>query len=181
VEFFSKLEPSDRFLTYETALNYSGLGNKEFTRLLDTTSLVAMFLLHFYEKAGIKLWDGKLEFVRMGGLVLGDAITPDELRLTFRGVQISKEPLRQYYRRYHAPFLAAIKRAKDISAKTGEPLGEILRNRLRVRPANLSEDFREAAAGMYTALCAKTTGIDVFEKHPSLPQVLEVFKRYKVA
>ena len=61
-----------------------------------------------------KMKDGKLEFVKVGDrLLLADSITPDELRLTYRGTQISKEPLRQYYRKRDPGFLAVMKALKE--------------------------------------------------------------------
>lgn len=181
VELFSKLEPGDRFLRPETALNFSGLTTEEFRRLYDMTYLIAIFLLDHFSTGGIKLWDGKFEFLKSGELKLGDAITPDELRLTYKNIQISKEPLRQYYKRNDPKFVNGMKQAKDISAKTGQNLKTILTKKLGITPKRLDGDFLKAAAGMYTSLTGKVTGLPIFEDSLDLAKVISVFKKYKVA
>ena len=182
VELFSKLEPGDRFLRPESALNFSGLAGPEFLSIYDLTSLVAVYLLDLFAGHGVTLWDGKFEFLKLGGkLALGDAITPDELRLTYKKIQISKEPLRQYYKRYDPRFVQAMDEAKKISAKTGEGLKKILKTRLKVAPARLDPEFLAAAASMYPALTAKVTGLDVFGQPLTLDEVVKVFRKFRVA
>ena len=113
LEFFTKLEPSDRYLPLESAVNFSGLKTAEFSELMQRTVLVAIFLYDLFHKRGLELWDGKLEFIKTAeGLLLADAITPDELRLTCCDVQLSKEPLRQYYKNEDHAFYKAIRQAK---------------------------------------------------------------------
>ncbi len=143
--------------------------------------LLAVFLLDVFDRAGIKLWDGKFEFGKDGRLVLADAITPDELRLTKAGVQISKEPIRQYYRRRHPDFVEAMGKAKKMAKTSRKPLSRIMIEDLKTAPARLDPGFLEAAASMYVALTVETTGIDVFGRHMSLDKVLRAFREFGVA
>ena len=181
VEFFSKLEPGDRFLRPESALNFSGLTGGEFQEVFDLTCLIAIFLLDFYGRHGVRVWDGKFEFLKAGRLMLGDAITPDELRLTYSSVQISKEPLRQYYKKYDPAFVEGMREAKRTSAATGGPLRTILHETLGVRPKRLDPEFLAAAARMYTDLTTQATGLSIFGRAADLHGVLETFRKFDVA
>ncbi|MFC1888900.1 phosphoribosylaminoimidazolesuccinocarboxamide synthase [Thermodesulfobacteriota bacterium] len=179
VELFSKLEPSDRHLPLETALNFSGLDNESFHSLLERTLLAAVFLMYAFSQAGIRLWDGKFEFVRSPeGIVLADAITPDELRLTVKGVQISKEPIRQYYRRYRAPFVKAVTEAKKIAAKTNRKISNIVKTDLGSPPAKMEAEFKKVMEAMYTGVTAEVTGLDVFGPVEPLSRTIKVISRF---
>lgn len=179
IELFSKLEPSDRHLSFETALNFSGLDNEAFHDLLERTLLVAVFLMYAFSQAGIRLWDGKFEFVRSPeGIILADAITPDELRLTIKGVQISKEPIRQYYRRYRAPFVEAVTKAKKIAAQTNRKISNIVKTDLGSPPAKMETEFREVMEAMYTGVTAEVTGLDVFGPVEPLGHTIKAIARF---
>ncbi len=182
VEYFSKLEPSDRHLNHESALNFSGLSQGNFIRLHELTLLVALFLTDLFKKAQLNLWDGKFEFL-MGekDLSLGDAITPDELRLTYKGVQISKEPLRQYYKKYEPKFVKAMKEAKVRATKVDKSLRDIVNNDLKCPPPKMDKEFLDAVSYMYTGLVAKISGSGHFKNAQPMSKVLRTFKKFKIA
>jgi len=181
VEFFSKLEPADRLLAHEWALNCSGMTNEEFLAVYDLTLLVALFLHHEFAKARVKLWDGKFEFVRMGKLALGDAITPDELRLTMQGVQLSKEPIRQYYRKHEPRFVEAMDKAKKLAAKVDKPLARIVNDDLKTPPPPMDPVFHAAVTDMFVGLTEAVCGTGLFGKTPSLTKVMRTFKEFGIA
>jgi len=181
LEFSTKLEPADRMLSSEMALNIGGLRNEDFVTLTHYTLLVALFLHREFAKAGITLWDGKFEFVQLDGLALGDAITPDELRLTRRGVQLSKEPIRQYYRKHEPKFVAAMDEAKKIANRIDKPLGRIVREDLKTPPPPMHPEFHAAVTDMFIGLTEAVCGTGLFGKQPSLAQVVKTFKKFGVA
>lgn len=181
VEMFSKLEPADRHLPYEWALNVSGLSNSDFVAVYHYTLLLALFLRREFEKAKVTLWDGKFEFVHLGQIALGDAITPDELRLTMRGVQLSKEPIRQYYRKHERKFVAAMNEAKKIAAKVDRELSDLVNNELKSPPPPMHPDFLAAVVDMYTGLTEAVCGVGLFGPAPSLTKVMKVFERFGIA
>jgi phosphoribosylaminoimidazole-succinocarboxamide synthase len=182
VEYFSKLEPSDRLLDHELALNMSGLSNEKFAELYDITLLIALFLAELFGKAGLNLWDGKFEYLMAGNQVaIGDAITPDELRLTYKGIQISKEPLRQYYKKYDKKFVKAMEEAKVLAKKSDKSLAAIVNEDLKVPPAKLDADFKAAVADMYTGLAAQISGNKLLGDSGKLPAVLKAFKKFGIA
>jgi phosphoribosylamine--glycine ligase len=113
-EFFTKLEPSDRFIGSDSEARTVGRIN-EATRLeLELrTTLLSLWLKRECALRDLVLIDGKFEFGldREGRVILADAIGPDELRLieTRKGfhadpsdpskaARLSKEFLREYYR-----------------------------------------------------------------------------------
>ena len=58
IEFFTKLEDTDRFLTWEQALHYADLETPEFLELVAQSALVAAFLKKVFAGIGVELWGG---------------------------------------------------------------------------------------------------------------------------
>ncbi|MAX66217.1 MAG: phosphoribosylamine--glycine ligase [Bacteriovoracaceae bacterium] len=104
IEFYTKLEPKDRLLSEKEALQISGLTKAELQELKRLTEIYALSLHHIFSHSQIKLWDGKFEFAfgkkEQGKreIILADSIGPDELRLSFNGLSLSKEYLRSLYK-----------------------------------------------------------------------------------
>jgi len=178
IEFFSKYEPTDRFLSLETALNFSGLSNPEFARVVEYILLVGIFLRDLFARVCIELWDGKFEFAKGRQLMLGDAVSPDELRLTKDSVQISKEPIRQYYRKYGKEFCSKINEAKKITQKAKKGIKEIMTIDLKCRPGRMTPEFKTIMENMYTSLTAETTGLDIFREARPLREVIKKIGQY---
>jgi len=101
VEFSTKLESSDRMLDDAEAAELAG-GADILDRLRDYAQKSALFLHAELRAAGLELWDGKIECAldsRTGEIVLVDALTLDEMRVTLPGLEsvpLSKELLRQW-------------------------------------------------------------------------------------
>ena len=103
VEFFTKLEPSDRYLTYSEAKSLAGLSQIELSKLIELTQILALELFNVFKSINVDLWDGKFEFAfeattQGREFLLVDSIGPDELRLSFEKQRLSKEYLRQCYK-----------------------------------------------------------------------------------
>jgi phosphoribosylaminoimidazole-succinocarboxamide synthase len=100
IEFTSKLEPEDRFLSHHEAQALASLSDSEMARLIERTTEVATHLRDVLELINCELWDGKLEwaFDAQRDFMLVDAIGLDELRVNYQGKVLSKEFLRQHYR-----------------------------------------------------------------------------------
>lgn len=172
LEFFSKLEPLDRHLRLEEALNFCGLRGEQFQALCDLSLLVAVFLYSLFLEKGLDLWDGKFEFVKTGDdLLLADSITPDELRITYKGAQLSKEPLRQYYKKQDVPFHRAMTAAKTEGLSTASPRRAV-QARLGRGPKRLEPGFRKVAEQMYLSLAHRVTGSRLFADAMDLDAVV---------
>ncbi len=178
IEFFSKYEPTDRFLSLETALNFSGLSNPEFARVVEYTLFTGIFLRDFFARECIELWDGKFEFTKGRQLMLGDAVSPDELRLIMNSVQISKEPIRQYYRKYDNKFCSMINEAKEITRRTKKGIKEIMTIDLKCHPEPMARDFKATMENMYTSLTVEATGLNIFREAQPLKEVIRKISQY---
>jgi phosphoribosylaminoimidazole-succinocarboxamide synthase len=173
VEYFTKLEPQDRLLTLAEAREISGLSFSQIQTLSDKTLKVAQILKKYLEECQIELGDGKLEWGmnhRSSEFILIDTIGPDELRMTYQGIPLSKELLRIYYRNtdwYQKVEEAKIKakEAKDpdwrkylpqssyppslpknwilVLSKIYEYFGSLDTKRIRVSESHLIEQIRE--------------------------------------
>lgn len=150
LEFFTKLEPTDRFLTWEQALNYAAISLQTFQTLVARTQLLCVFLKAYFDERGLELWDGKFEWaLKDGQLLLVDSIGPDELRLLFSGtnLQVSKEFLRQFYRK-NSWYENLQKMKKEINGKDwkhhmSQKHGE---------PPRLSPEYLQVAEVLYPVL-----------------------------
>lgn len=120
-----------------------------------------------FHSIGIKLWDGKFEFAfelskdSEGNrhLQLIDSIGPDELRLTYNGIQLSKENLRRFYR--DSEWYKQVEQAKGLAKDRNEQNWKsICVNELKSSPQILTEEQRTAASMMY-----KTLTNALFEKY----------------
>jgi phosphoribosylaminoimidazole-succinocarboxamide synthase len=156
IEFSTKLEQSDRYLSYQEATEIAGMSESEFTHLANLTALIAMRLKDIFLNHEIELWDGKFEFafVPHNGsrtLMLVDAIGPDELRLIYRDVQLSKESMRAIYR--STPWCAAIDTAKEMAKKRGsKEWKSICLDELKSSPHSLTKEQIETISAMYQNL-----------------------------
>lgn len=198
-EFFTKLEPSDRFLTREEAMQVGGLTQAELDDLVALTLLLALRLKDIFSPLGLELWDGKFEFSfspQRGdekqspskeaggprGFVLVDSIGPDELRLIGPGgVHFSKEFLRRVYR--GTPWYQAMEKAKALAKERGEKdWKKICREELKSFPEKLPKEAFDSARLMYPTL-ANALALAFLGKpsYEDVPKVEELCRRIKEA
>jgi phosphoribosylaminoimidazole-succinocarboxamide synthase len=167
IEFSTKLETTDRYVSNKEAQSISGMNEVEFQRTKSFCLLLALRLKDMFHSIGIKLWDGKFEFAfelskdSEGNrhLQLIDSIGPDELRLTYNGIQLSKENLRRFYR--DSEWYKQVEQAKGLAKDRNEQNWKsICVNELKSSPQILTEEQRTAASMMY-----KTLTNALFEKY----------------
>jgi len=100
LEFFTKLEPTDRLLTEKEAMELSALNEKELIEVKDFALKVNNFLNKKAESLNLVHADGKIElaFSPERKLILVDVFgTLDENRFLFKGIHVSKQVARDYY------------------------------------------------------------------------------------
>ena len=145
LEFFTKLEPKDRLLSWQEASLLANLSASHFETLVETSLNIALGLHVLFAESKLELWDGKLEFIfdasQAGGqLLLADSVGPDELRLLHGGIQLSKEVLRQYYR--PSPWATSLAEAQNLARQSGqENWQEICKNKLKQKPEPLEARY----------------------------------------
>ena len=158
LEFSTKLEPSDRFVSYAEAMNIAGFSKKEFENLKNFVSLVAIRLKSIFENIDIELWDGKLEFAfgnknEKGdrSFVLVDSIGPDELRLIYKGIQLSKETLRKFY--YNSNWYKSMEKSKVLAREKGEKNWKsVCEKEFKIQPPSLDPVLKQTCEHMYKSL-----------------------------
>jgi phosphoribosylaminoimidazole-succinocarboxamide synthase len=167
IDFSTKLEKGDRYLTHQEARELAGLDETEWQRLQDLTTKVALALQTLLKKIGYTLWDGKIElgFVAQGkasrDFMVVDSIGLDELRLEKDGLPYSKEFLREFYRRteWYQSLVAAKKQAQA----TGLDFKELC----RLEPPPLPPEIKQKAEALYReftdALATEIWGHAVFQ------------------
>lgn len=178
IEFFTKLEPKDRLLSHQEAVHVSGLGSFEFEYMKELSYDIALALYVIFAERGIELWDGKIEMIvdykghepcvaNSGLLMLADSIGPDELRLLYRGVHLSKELIRRIYR--GTPWEKALKESQEMAKKRGVlDWKKICTDELGQTPAPLDTVSKNAVNALYPALTNHIIGTSIFEGQPTL-------------
>ncbi len=171
MSFTTKLEPGDRPLSEAEARRLSGLKSGDFQDLKALALAANRAVCELAEKAGFRHYDGKIEAAWEQGLVLCDVIgTFDENRFGYLGRQISKEVLRQWYKKKQPAFVAACERWK----KTGPGW----QKRCDVQPRRLPKPLAALVAQMYLAGANRYTGRRIF-KVPELDVVLDKLERWR--
>ncbi len=174
VEFSTKHEPKDRYIGLTEAFNISGLNHETFSSLAEYNYLLAMHLMETFGKAGLELWDGKFEYTTEG---LADAIGPDELRLIKDGVQVSKEPIRQYHKKFQPEWCKNVQLAET---EGGKDWFTYCREVLKSEPNPMEPGFKQLAEHMYTALTNEVTGHKWFPDSMRLDEVVSGLKKYEL-
>jgi phosphoribosylaminoimidazole-succinocarboxamide synthase len=182
IEFSTKLEAKDRLLSLQEAILISRLGPEMVDTLVETALLIALGLHHVFGERGLELWDGKLEFVLAGNgngsdqLLLADSIGPDELRLLYKGEQLSKEFLRQFYRT--TPWAEAIRLAQDQAKENpGTDWKEICLKSKGGFPVSLPENIKTLSDHLYGVVANTVTGEELIPEQPSLEEFLSTVNR----
>jgi phosphoribosylaminoimidazole-succinocarboxamide synthase len=148
VEFSTKYESQDRYLSREEADAIAGKADVD--ALESLAREVNRVVTRRADETGFVHEDGKIECVyRDGDLLVADVVgTFDENRFSYDGQEVSKEVVRQYYRREHPEWVAAVSDAKAAAREAGRP---DWRERCPVDPEPLPASVLAAVADLYTA------------------------------
>jgi phosphoribosylaminoimidazole-succinocarboxamide synthase len=166
LDFSTKLESSDRYLGQQEAMAIAGLDQGELEDIKRVTLLADDLISGEAERLGLANEDGKVEFAFDGdrNLMLVDALgTLDECRFTHRGLPVSKEIARVYYR--NTDWYQDTESAK---AKDKVNWKELVTS----SPPPLPEELLRNISYLYMAYANEITGREFFEA-PSLRQSLQ--------
>ncbi len=168
IEFSTKLENYDRYISYEHAKEIANLTDAEFKSLWEKSTLTALRLKDLFKEMDVELWDGKFEFAfgENREIIIIDSIGPDELRLTHKGVGLSKQVLRNFYE--GSAWLDAALKSKKIADERGvTDWKNICINELKLSPPRIDANLKQSVAMMYKAISNKLSnklyGHDVFK------------------
>lgn len=157
IDFSTKLENGDRYLTFSEAQTISGMSDTELQKLIAKVTAIALALKDFHQKMGLELWDGKVEFAFIQGegrdrdFMLVDSIGIDELRLISQGRSLSKEFLREVYK--DSEWYNALNAAKEEALNTLVDFKEICKTKYAQGPQKLSPQNKQKAEELYQGYC----------------------------
>lgn len=163
MNYTTKLEASDRSLSEDEAYKISGLTVEDFMKVAPLALKVNEFITEQAEKTGVSPhWDGKVEMRGFHGLGIVDVVgTLDENRF---GNLVSKEFLRQWYKKNHPEFVAACEEWSQTGAGWQE--------RCPVKPRNLPPEVSTLVSQMYMAGSNRYTQSEIFDA-PPLEEVMD--------
>ncbi len=166
MDFTTKLETSDRRLKMSEAREISGLSEDEFERVVETALKINNFLTKRAESIGLEHPDGKIELA-LGPdreiLLVDICGTPDEDRFLLNGFHISKQVLRDYYKK--TPWYREFDAVINTLPKEKWPA-----------PESLPPGLVTAVSDMYKAVCEKWIGKDIWGL--SLEDAVATIKRF---
>ncbi len=174
LDLSTKLEAFDDYISWHEGKKRAGLAGYEVEDIRQKMLLVNDIISREFEAAGMVNDDGKLEFVMSPSRIvyLGDAVgTLDECRITYKGIQFSKEAARQFYRKEQPEWVEQIEAAK----KAGSPDWKAL---VSIEPIRLPEDLRQIVSHMYTSAANAILGRKLFDA-PSLDDVAAEYIDYQ--
>jgi phosphoribosylaminoimidazole-succinocarboxamide synthase len=170
----TKLEETDRYVTWEEAAKIAGLTSIEAAAVKVVLAKVNETINEIAAKAGLVNEDGKIElgFDNQRRLMVLDVIgTLDECRFTLDGLHVSKEIARQFYKKtdWYVDMEEAKKNAEAQGIKDWKSL-------CKSQPPRLDSKLKTIISEMYMAAANEMTGRGFFET----PKLSEVVKDYKV-
>ncbi|WP_340097779.1 phosphoribosylaminoimidazolesuccinocarboxamide synthase [Salinibaculum salinum] len=160
VEFSTKYEEQDRYLSREEADRIAGAADIE--NLEAVAREVNRLVTEQAEHAGFVHQDGKIECLSYEGEIrVADVVgTFDENRFSYEGTQVSKEVIRQYHKRTQPEWVEAVGAAKERATSEGVADWKSLCDR---SPEPLEERVIQAARDLYCAGTNAYVGREVFD------------------
>jgi phosphoribosylaminoimidazole-succinocarboxamide synthase len=165
IDASTKLEVTDRYLSWQEAQKIAVLSNEEMALLKETTSRINDLITERTAQAGLINEDGKVEygFDEKRQLILVDVLgTPDECRFTYGGIPVSKEVARIYYRK--TEWYQHVEQAKNEDRAHWK-------ERVATQPPNLPPRLFDLISYLYQSTCNEITQREWFST-PPLAEIL---------
>jgi phosphoribosylaminoimidazole-succinocarboxamide synthase len=171
----TKLEQTDRYVTWEEAAKTAGLTSIEAAAIKVVLSKVNETINEIAAKAGLVNEDGKIElaFDTQRRLMVVDVVgTLDECRFTMNGLHVSKEIARQFYKK--TSWYKEIEEAKKAADAQGIKDWKAL---VKSQPPPLDTALKGVISEMYMAAANDMTGHKLFDA-PTLVDTVNKYKQY---
>jgi phosphoribosylaminoimidazole-succinocarboxamide synthase len=167
----TKLETSDRYLTWQEAREIGGLSESELDEIKNATLIIDRLISDEAGRLGLIQEDGKVEF-GFGSereiLLLDAAGTLDECRFTYEGMPVSKEISRIYYRKTDW-----YREVEDAKRRELVKWKELVKGEIPLLPREL----KESIANLYRAYANDLTGREWFDA-PGLRESLDIISGF---
>ncbi|MCJ7559993.1 phosphoribosylaminoimidazolesuccinocarboxamide synthase [Candidatus Bathyarchaeota archaeon] len=171
----TKLEDTDRYVTWEEAKKIAGLTIQEVAAIKTVLSKINDAISHIASHAGLENEDGKIElaFDNERKLMIVDVVgTLDECRFTYDDVHVSKEIARQFYKK--TDWYLDVEEAK----KTAETQGvKDWRAICKSQPPKLDAQLKTIISEMYMAAANELTNRKLFDA-PPLAEIIKKYRQY---
>jgi len=168
----TKLEITDRYLSWDESQHISGLSDDEIDELKNLTKTIENIITNDFSEIGLVNEDGKMEFGfdMNRRLIVVDVLgTLDECRFTYDRLPVSKEIARIYYR--STEWYQAVNEAKKQNRQHWKEI-------CTLRPPPLPEKLKIAISQIYCAITNEITQKEWFEDIPSLKDNLKEIKEF---
>ncbi len=169
IEVSTKLEPTDRYLSWGEAQEMAALKDDELDKLRQTALKVNSFLSGKADSIGLFQADGKIElaFSPERKMIVVDVFgTMDENRFLSDGVHVSKQILRDYYKT--TPWHKELKQAiSEGSEKPDWP-----------SPPNAPKELISLVSELYKSFAVSWTGEKTWDVRP-LKEMVEEFRKVR--
>ena len=171
----TKLEETDRYVTWEEAKKIAGLVDQELKAIKSVLSEVNDAISEIATLAGMKNEDGKVElaFDNERKIIVVDVVgTLDECRFIYDGVHVSKEVARQFYKR--TGWYRDVEEAKRTAETQGIKDWKTL---CKSQPPKLDAQLKAIIRGMYMVVANELTRRKLFDA-PSLAEIIKNYREY---
>ncbi len=168
VDVSTKLEEQDRYLSWREVEETGILQKEEIEKIRQVILAIDDLITKEVEKINLKNEDGKIELAldKDRNLVVVDVVgTPDESRFTYRGMHLSKEIAREFYRK--TPWYEEVQKAK-----LQNPVG--WRGLVKTSPPPLPSSLLQLISWVYERIAMDLTNRDWFPNVPSLEEIGEI-------
>ena len=172
----TKLEQTDRYVTWEEAKRIAGLTNIELIAVKSVLSRVDDTITEMACHAKLENEDGKIElgFDEARKLMVVDVVgTLDECRFTYEGFHVSKEIARQFYKK--TKWYADVEEAKKVAEAKGVTDWKTL---CKSQPPKLDARLKSFISQMYMAAANELTNRKFFDV-PTLANIINDFTNQK--
>lgn len=169
----TKLEHSDRYLSWQEAQSISGLSDESIKKIKDLIIKINNIITQECNKVRIENIDGKIEFGidTNGEIIVVDVLgTPDECRFIVDGFHISKEFARILYRKTEW--------FKEIEVLKKEK-GRDWKQYVKSKPEKLPSEVKKLISEMYLSVTNEITGRKFFNVK-DLKSIIDNLKKYAV-
>ncbi|MCP6727600.1 MAG: hypothetical protein KJI69_06335, partial [Patescibacteria group bacterium] len=118
LDYSTKFEPDDRYLSPMQAQALMNITNEEFARINNSTRNVSNIMTDYAASRGFTRLDGKVEYV---GFKLGDAVCTwhEDRLITSQGIGISKQRIRNKVKQLNPAWYEDIQQSKERAIDEG--------------------------------------------------------------
>ena len=168
----TKLEEQDRYLTWSEVLELNIINQEDIQNIKKTLTFADELITQEVKKIGLENEDGKIElaFDPERQLMFVDVLgTTDECRFTWKGIHLSKEIAREYYR--NTLWYQEVK-----ETKSNYPVG--WKYYVKSQPQPLPKQLLQAISWVYQRMAMDLTGREWFSGVPQLEKIVEEIKEF---